>query len=683
MNDICRDSSPQAKHQDTGPPQAIAAEKKIRRKHLINKLNHHHFAVKPVTLVFSSEEYTQELEYEGFVEPCTDTDVRIRVAKSEDLPILRNCALSYIQLKTGSGLFRLYPSGLTIKDDIFTVDLPSFGEQMVSTASAYVPAKDLQARVYQNSVELLGTIERFSSRSFLFICDNDDNAHQLINGDTPAHVLIQNNDGPVFSGDCAIAPAHTGSRTFKLTPDLENVNRFPAKEYRSARIILDNLPLLSFHHPMSGMYMEFRIHDISGTGFRISNQHAILFPGLKIHDALITFPDGTKLRCLIQVIHTRYEMEESSVGMGILDILPQDHIKLLAMLHQARDPYAFLCKKINLHQLMEFFFDSGFIYPAKYAYLQKYKKEILLLYDKLYNSENDIARHFIYQKGNSILGHLAMMRFSEKGWLIHHHAAALEGGMNAGIHVLNQATSFITDSYRFHRMNLNFILCFFRPDNKFPQRVFGSLVPKINDRQQCSVDPFAYIHLPAEEIPADDGAGWTLSDPEPHDFQVLTKYYHAQSGGLLLEAMDILPHQSQNGTIKKAFAEAGIERDIQLKTLKNNGSPAAFFILNTSDPGLNMSDLTNNLMIIIINENMLSRQRLLHAAHHMCATAHSAHSPLLVYPEDAARRLDLKAEKTYEFWIIRSSLSDIYHEHVESLFRGSIKNLSTPEGGTP
>ena len=681
MNDVCRDSNPQAKHRVTGSSETLAVGKKMRRKHLVNKLNHHNFISKPVTAVFSSDELAQSFEYDGYVSPCRETEVSISIPAVGDPNVLLQYSLDYVQIKTGSGIFRFYPEYFHITGDEITVGIPSFGEQLFATTSAYIPAKDCSARVFQNAVELSGHIERFSSQYLIFVSDAQDNSHQLINSDSEAHVLIQNLNGPVFSGDCAIEATYIGSRTFSLKPDQENVHRFPSKEYRSARIILDNLPLLSFHHPMSGMYMEFRIHDISGTGFRISNQNAILIPGLKIHDALVSFPDGTKLSCLIQVIHSRSELEESSVGMGILDIHPQDHVKLLAMLHQARDPFAFLCKKINLHQLIEFFFESGFVYPSKYAYLQKHKEKILSIYEKLYNSDNDVARHFIYQKGNNVLGHLAMLRFSEKGWLIHHHASALEGGMNAGIHVLNQATSFITDSYRFHRMNLNFILCFFRPNNKFPQRVFGSLVPKINDRQQCSIDEFAYVHMDRGEKPADGNEGWTIADPENHDFQALTGFYQESSGGLLLEAMDILPHQSQNAHLSRAYAEIGIQREIRLKILKHHGKPAAFFILNTSDPGLNMSDLTNNLMIIVINAKLLSGKRLLHTAYSICSQAESAGSPLLIYPKEAAEQLEMNPEKAYEFWIIRSSLSDVYHEHVESLFRGSIKNLSTSEGG--
>ena len=651
--------------------------KKIRRKHLINKLNHLNFSEKPVNIVFSTADFTRHLHFEGYVSPCSGTEFAVRIADVKDPGEFFRYRLEYISFKTSTGRFRFTPSFFNIAENGITVDIPSFGEQYGHSDSSYTKANGCTGKLFQNAVEIPGAINSYTSDSFIFKADSDARNGGLINPNMPVHVVIANASGTVFSGDCSITWREPTKGIYHLYPETHDVNRFPSREYRSARIILDNLPQLGLTHPLSGTYMEFRIHDISGTGFSISNRTAMLFPGLRVDDAVVAFPEGTKLICTIQVIHGIRDNEDNRVGLGILDIDPRDHLKLLSVLHQARDANAFLCKKINLQRLMEFFFDSGFIYPEKYLYLQKHRTKILSIYQKLYNTDNNIARHFIYQKGDQILGHLAMVRFYEKSWLIHHHASATEGGMNAGIHVLNQATSFITDSYRFHGMNLHYILCFFRPENRFPKRVFGGLVPRINDKQQCSIDDFAYFHIGVTAGEEESAGGWDLEVPNLYDYQVLMDFYERKSGGLMLEAMDILPHQTQNEGVLKAFAEMDINRGIDLKVLKHNNQIAAFFIYNTSDPGLNMSDLTNNLMIIITNETILEKNILFKFSDGLLRESENTACPLLIYPKESVRNLGIQYEKIYQLWIIRSSLSDIYHEHVEQLFRGSLKNLTS------
>ena len=195
MNDVCRDSYPQAKHRETGHAEIVAPEKKIRRKHLINKLNHHNFCDKPVLLVFSSQEYAQTFEHEGYVSPCCESEVSIRIPSIDTPRSLLDLTLEYVQFKTSTGLYRFYSSYFHIAGNGIAVEIPSFGEQLFATTTAYIPAKDCCARVFQNAVEMHGHIERFSSQAFIFVCDSQDNSHQLINADSDAHVLIQNQDG--------------------------------------------------------------------------------------------------------------------------------------------------------------------------------------------------------------------------------------------------------------------------------------------------------------------------------------------------------------------------------------------------------------------------------------------------------------------------------------------------------
>ena len=65
---------------------------------------------------------------------------------------------------------------------------------------------------------------------------------------------------------------------------------------------------------------------------------------------------------------------------GPLDI--QDQVKQVALLDQAKDKNSYICNNVNLDELWNFFFDTGFIDPDKYAFIQKNKRTIKNLIKK-------------------------------------------------------------------------------------------------------------------------------------------------------------------------------------------------------------------------------------------------------------------------------------------------------------
>ena len=113
--------------------------------------------------------------------------------------------------------------------------------------------------------------------------------------------------------------------------------------------------------------------------------------------------------------------------------------------------------------------------------IQKNKKQIKETYAKIYTRNPHIARHFIYQDKGTIFGHMAMLRFYESAWMIHHHAARKSALNKAGLIVLDQIGRMINDSHRLYSLHMDYMMCYFRPDNKFPNRVFGGAARNIND----------------------------------------------------------------------------------------------------------------------------------------------------------------------------------------------------------
>jgi hypothetical protein len=253
-----------------------------------------------------------------------------------------------------------------------------------------------------------------------------------------------------------------------------------------------------FKHPLGGGVFSLEIEDLGGSGFSVEEHasEAVLFPGLILPEVEIVFASDFLIKCQAQVVYrkTRSDGENDYVRSGIafLDMDNHDQIRLSAYLHHYSDRKSYVCNKVSQESLWRFFFESGFIYPEKYTSMEKKKECFKETYNRLYMQNANVARHFIYQEKGAILGHLAMVRFYENAWLIQHHAASRAGNIKAGVAVLKQVGRYINDFHSLRSTRMNYVLCYYRDDNKFPSRVFGGCVTALKNPKSCSLDSFAY-----------------------------------------------------------------------------------------------------------------------------------------------------------------------------------------------
>jgi len=278
-----------------------------------------------------------------------------------------------------------------------------------------------------------------------------------------------------------------------------------------------------------------------------------------------------------------------------------------------------LCNDIDVDALWDFFFETGFIYPEKYVQIQKNKKEIKATYEKLYNLDSQIARHFIYQEKGLILGHMSMLRFYANSWLIQHHAAKTSAGHKAGLMVLEQIGQMVNDSHRLHSLHMQYMMCYYRPNNKFPRRVFGGAEQAINDPRGCASDCFAYMHYK--------------------------------------------PVQNGNG------ARLGLKRERKLFSLKDHGCLKAIIAISLSDFGLNLSDLTNCIKIFALAPDVFRSKCLESLLSMVCARLGGEEIPVMLYPLTFVEEQRLPYDKLYNLWVCSLQYSDPYLRYLKRLLR--------------
>jgi hypothetical protein len=462
-----------------------------------------------------------------------------------------------------------------------------------------------------------------------------------------------------------------------LEPLKQEIQRFQHKEFRSDRQEVNPSPDIYFIHPFTKKMVSLKVIDISGSGFSVEEDviNAMLLPGMIIPAVKLRFASSTTINCRAQVVYRKiFDAGKNGLwvkcGFVILDMALEDNVRFLSVLQQADHKYSYICNDVDLNELWDFFFETGFIYPEKYAYIETNKAHIKETYKKLYTQNPKIARHFIFQEKGRIMAHMAMVRFFKNGWLIHHHAARKSALNKAGLIVLKQIGRFINDSYRLNSSHMDYVVIYYRTNNKFPNRVFGGAAKNINNPKLCSFDSFAYLNIASlsdHELKLTEP--WHLTKTQPEDLLDLDSFYEFESGGLMLKALDLEPEMGGHDELSGEYQRLGFKKEKHLFSLRKGGLLKAVILVNISDIGLNLSNLTNSVNVMVLDPDALSRDIFLRMLSSLAEKLKLDNLTVMLYPTTYADDKFIPYEKVYNLWVMSIQHIDYYFRYLERLMR--------------
>jgi hypothetical protein len=655
--------------------------RKVDKNQLINKLNYINFQDGAVLINFNHLKYDKTITLKATPQPCMGDLVDCLWLEGEYLPhIIQNYQFKNILITNGQKLLKVEPEVIRIDAEGISVLLPESCREISTRKTRRYPCEGITVQLIQNSTVFSGALMDFNGFSFRAkLTATPPQTFDWINPEYPVNVMVSNPAVTIYSGECKIIRHTRGQKTrnYILEPLKQEIPRFKQKEFRSERYVLTPSPNMVSRHPFTAMRVDLKVVDLSGSGFSVEEDecNTTLLPGMILHELDLSFADSYKIKCSAQVVFRKEAVDPNGdkwikCGLALLDMDVHDHLKLISMLHQAKNKNSYICNDVDLDALWDFFFETGFIYPDKYASIQKNKKQIKETYAKIYAHNPQIARHFIYQEKGTIFGHMAMLRFYENAWMIHHHAARKSALNKAGLIVLDQIGRMINDSHHLYSLHMDYMICYYRPDNKFPSRVFGGAARNIGDPKGCSLDGFAYQHYhnPLGSM-SDMPQGWQITETQPEDLQELAGFYEHISGGLLLDALDLRPEKIDCVELSREYGKLGLTRLRYLYSLKNNGQLKAVFLVNQSDLGLNLSDNTNCVKVFVTDSQNFSAEILETAISKIAKITGKKDFPTLIYPAAFADERDIAYDKTYNLWVCSLQYSDAYFRYLKRLVR--------------
>jgi len=655
--------------------------KSVARSHLVNRLNYLNFQDQTILVGLRHLCYDNAVALRARPLPCAGERLDCSWAEVPSLrQLLRNYRFDHLLIPDGKKYLLVNPEIIGLSEEGLSCTLPVTCREYQLRKIKRHASSGVEVQLSQHGAQFHGEVLDFTPVSLRTRARADaPETFYWINPETPLHLLLSAGARVLYSGACEILwqTSLRSSRTFVLRPVRQNLQRFKGKQYRNSRQQLIPSPSAVFEHPLIGRRVNLKVVDLSGSGLSVeeNQEESVLMPGMIIPELKLSFAQGLSLRCKAQVVFRNPIADRAGegtirCGVAILDMDIRDHVKLLSILHQVVNQKSYVCTEVDLDELWNFFFETGFIYPEKYAFFQAHKEQIKKTYGKLYGENPHIARHFIYQERGAILGHLAMVRFHQNSWLIHHHAARKSVSIKAGIAVLDQVGHYLNELGNFYFAHLQFVYCYYRPDNKFPSRVFGGFARQQRDPQVCSLDSFAYSHF----TPGAVGAGelperWELIPSTSFDRGELASFYGFASGGLMMKAFDLQAGPEEGDDLALEYRRLGFKKETHCYSLRKEGSLKAFFLANCTDAGFNMADLTNCVTLVVLDQE-LPAALLQVALEQVSGHYEGGEMPVLTYPYSYVEQNALPCDKVYLLWILNLQFSDAYFKYCDGLFRG-------------
>lgn len=181
-----------------------------------------------------------------------------------------------------------------------------------------------------------------------------------------------------------------------------------------------------------------------------------------------------------------------------LDALDQEVINKLPRLSELRAAFGVQVNEVDVDELFDLYQRTGFLYPEKASRLLPYLEQVKENWRRMLRAEESLL--YVLTAGNDERGRasLAVWRSSRHGWTYQHLVSESNPFASRAVMLAAEAESILKGSDESAQN-------WYRPENRFPARVFGSMTQSIGG-SLSSVHQHAYLALPRKVSLAGDSA---------------------------------------------------------------------------------------------------------------------------------------------------------------------------------
>lgn len=652
----------------------------IEKKKFAITLNHIHFTGGHVFFHLTDPKFGEDILIRAFPEPCLEERITFRWSNN-DFSKITHYQFKHLIIVDGLSVTVAPVTICNIGSADFSIDFPKNIYSVGKRQARRYSCRNVLSELNQSGMIAKGTLADFSPLAFRIKVTPDANSSFLwFNAKGQITISLFRNQEIIFSGLCrCIRETHNLSeKELVLSPANTQISRFKKKSGRNPRVHLKPPAYVTFTHPFFNKATRLDVHDISISGFSVreNSYESVLIPGMIIPRLNITFSGTLKITCKAQVIYRRSEKKGFfRCGFAFLDMDIVTYRQLSNIVTNSIDTNIHISDDIDVDALWEFFFNTGFIYPKKYDLIQENTVAFKDTYKRLYRDKPEIAMHITYQNNGIIYGHASMVRAYERAWMFHHLAARPVGKRHTGLPVLRQILHYLSGLNYLPSVKFNYLMFYFRPQNRFPNFFFGDLVRDFKDPRRCSLDLFSYIsyrkHSTLPHLPE----GWCLKQSNLPEILEAERFYNYCSGGLLIDALGLKQKFPLEESLEKIYERNCLLRKWETFTLLKGPQVMALLIVNQSNMGLNLAEILNNIKIVVCNQAELPWEVLSSAIENVIGIYTTESIPLMIFPHTYLADKGIASEKEYLLWLADIQYGPEYLEYMRNKMKMKLRFL--------
>jgi len=269
------------------------------------------------------------------------------------------------------------------------------------------------------------------------------------------------------------------------------------------------------------------------------------------------------------------------------------HLQALSSVPQLSSLYATYGVEVNalsVDQVFALYERTGFLYPAKAARLRPHLDVVVKNWRKMLRAGQSLL--YVLTAGDEAHGRasLAVWRTAPHGWMSQHLVSEDNPLASRAVLLAAAAGKILrgTDDAQ----------NWFRPENRFPARVFGSMVYTIGE-SLCSVQRHSYFALP-RTLKFSNSSRIRAVPYDPSQKQALSAIASATRGSVYIAGEDLLGDVELQ-TVNEMYRSVGLRRtrSVWLAYQGTRSEPVGAAIAYRGPMGINFSYLENRCDLLL------------------------------------------------------------------------------------
>jgi hypothetical protein len=259
--------------------------------------------------------------------------------------------------------------------------------------------------------------------------------------------------------------------------------------------------------------------------------------------------------------------------------------------------YGCRVNEMSVEQLFAAYEEAGFLYPEKLKRLAPYLATIRSNWQKAIGTGGDLMSVVSTNRENgSGIASVSFWRNTTCG-LVTQHLVSTGTPLDSRAVLLSTVNALTTfDDCESKQI-------WFRPNNKYPQRIFGSMVSTIGP-DRSSVTPYGYFVLPRNQPFVSGRQSVEIANYDLSAREAFLRLVLNTRGSLYIRAEELYSEDFSLSTLDSRYQQVGLRRFRQIRLAYINGSrgPIAATIAYRGPLGLNFSFLENRTDLIVAPE---------------------------------------------------------------------------------